>query len=509
MKFSHLLKAFVVSCGVTFVSSLHGAPAQERPVVRYTPQQLIAIALRQNLDLEYQRIDVDIKDDQISGAWGEFEPSFMINAGMNRSNRAQNQREFLSTGQVGRIFEEEVRRLTMGIGGRLPFGTSYEATTGVQRFDNTSNRTELSIYNPEYQSTTVISVTQPLLRNFGRDTNLAALRVLQSEMRSAKAQTRSAIEQVVAQVLSVVYELRFAEENIQVKEQSIQLAESLLSENRRRVEEGRMSPIDVTQAEVRLAEAREELISARNFYASRQNTLQELMGRDFNFEAPYIQVDGVDTLSLEQTLDHGELARVMMSMSPIYESMLEMVEAEGIRVAYMENQVYPEVDLQMSIGWNGLNDYFTGSYRDYSNRSEADWGVGISINIPLGNRTARARVSEAKRRQTQALLDVKRAEVQLLSALDTAIRDVRSGMERRELIQESVRLAEDALVSEERRLATGMTTSYNVLNQQRELTLARTRALAADVDVQQAWAQLLLIQGALAPHLGFAVNVSN
>lgn len=99
--------------------------------------------------------------------------------------------------------------------------------------------------------------------------------------------------------------------------------------------------------------------------------------------------------------------------------------------------------------------------------------------------------------------------MQLLTALDTAIRDVRSGMERRELIQESVRLAEEALVAEERRLATGMTTSYNVLNQQRELTLARTRALAAEVDVQQAWAQLRLIQGTLARHLGFAVNISN
>lgn len=509
MNLSNLLKSLTVMCGVTLVASVSAASAQERPVVRYTPQQLIAIALRQNLDLEYQRIEEGIKDDQISGAWGEFEPSFMINAGINRSNRAQNQREFLSTGQVGRVFEEEVRRLTMGIGGRLPFGTTYEATTGVQRFDNTSNRTQLSIYNPEYQSTTVISITQPLLRNFGRNTNMAALRVLQSEMRSAKAQTRSAIEQVVAEVLAVIYELRFAEENIQVKEQSIELAQSLLNENRRRVEEGRMSPIDVTQAEVRLAEAREELITARNFHAARQNRLQELLGRDFNFEAPFIQVDGVDALSLEQELNHGELARVMMTRSPIYESMLEMVEAEGVRVAYMENQAYPEVDLQMSIGWNGLSDYFTGSYRDYENRSEADWGVGISINIPLGNRTARARVSEAKRRQTQALLDVKRAEVQLLSALDTAIRDVRSGLERRELIQESVRLAEAALVSEERRLATGMTTSYNVLNQQRELTLARTRALAADVDVQQAWAQLLLIQGTLAPRMGFAVNISN
>lgn len=508
MRLSTLLKFTLAAAAALMPVAGFAIAGDERHLEVMTPQELIARALRYNLELESQRLEVDIREAQVNATEGEFDPAFIIDAGYNRSNRAQNQREFLSTGQVGRIYDEEIRRMTVGVGGRLPYGTHYEMTTGVQRINNTSNQQETALFNPEYQSTTQISVTQPLLKNFGRESNLASLRILEAEIRSEKARTQSAVEQLIGEVLGACFELQFAEENIRVKQQSIELAERLMRENQRRVEEGRMSPIDVTQAEVRVAEAREELISARNFYADRQNTLQKLTGIEFDFEAPYVAVEGIEGISLEQALNHRELASVMMQQSPIYASAVEMVEAEDVRIAYAKNQSYPQVDLQMSIGWNGLNDYVSGSYTDYKNRSHSDWGVGISVNVPIGNRTGRARITEANRRKAQALLGVKQTEVQLLSALDSAVRDVRSGLERLELIQQSVNLAESALVSEERRLATGMTTSYNVLNQQRELSMARTRALAAEVDVQQAWAQLLLIQGGLARELGYELRFS-
>jgi outer membrane protein TolC len=81
--------------------------------------------------------------------------------------------------------------------------------------------------------------------------------------------------------------------------------------------------------------------------------------------------------------------------------------------------------------------------------------------------------------------------------------------ERIGFVRESVRLAEEALRSEEKRLASGLTTSYNVLNQQRDLSFARTRALASEVELFRAVTQLYVVMGSLSDALNFDVSVAS
>lgn len=478
--------------------------AREGSVV--TSAEMISRALQHNFEIQVQRLDVDISQDRVEGAWGAFDPIFSLNIGYDRTQRPQNARDFFSTGQVDRLFEEEAYRGTIGLGGLLTTGTRYELTTGTVSRDNTHTDRATSRFDPEFQSTSQLTITQPLTRNAGREVNLAQVRVLQSESLSAEHETRVGIESVMGQVLAACFDLGFAVENIRVKEEAVELARTLLGENRRRVEEGRMSPIDVTQAEVRVAEAQEELIEAESSHARRQNLLRELTGENYDFDAPYVLIQDVDTVLPEIRLQRDILAAALFTKSPIYQSALETVNGEEIRLMFAENQLYPQIDLQLSLGYNGLRDSVGRSFYDYSRRDRPDWGVGLEFSFPIGERSARARVSEADRRRTQALLRVKQTEVQLLAALDNAVREVESGIERRVLIEESVRLAEDALVAEERRLDAGRTTSYNVLTQQRELSFVQTRALAADAEIRRAKTQLLLIQGTLAESLGFAIN---
>ncbi len=479
-----------------------------------TPVEMIARALKNNYDVKIQEIDVAIAADRVEGARGEFDPIISINIGRDDTTRRMNSRDFVTIPELNlniptdrtRIFNETIHRGSVGIGGRLHTGTRYDLTTGLTRTRNYYTRSDSSPFDPEYQATTRLTLVQPLLRNAGRDVNMAQIHVLEAEGVSTLHQTRLGIETVMAQVLSVCFELEFAVENIRVKEQAVELAESLLQENTRRVEEGRMSPLDVTQAEARVAEAREELIQARNFHAQRQNLLRELTKADYDFDEPYVTVAGVESALPKVELDRDALVAEMFARSPIYHAAMETAEAERIRLLFAEDQIHPQVDLILTAGYNGLESSFEQSFKDYNERDHPDWGVGIEVSFPIGERSARARMSEQKRRRTQALLRVKQAEVQLLAALDNALREVEAGLERRTLIEDVVRLAESALNSEERRLVSGVTTSYNVLTQQRELSDARSRALAADAEVRRATTQLLLVQGSLAESLGFALN---
>lgn len=478
----------------------------EPELVEVTPREIVARALENNFDLRIQEIDVDISRDRIDAARGEFDPVLSLNLGYDRTTRRQNAQEFTFFPAPNRIFNDEQVSQSIGIGALTPEGARYELRTGTVRSRSSYTRRSNVDFDPEYQSTTRFTIIQPLLRNYGHDVNLAQIHLLQSESKGTKHEARLGVETVMGQVLSLCFDLEFASENIRVKEQSLELANRLLGENRRRVEEGRMSPIDVTQAEVRVSEAHEELIQARNFYAQRQNQLRELTGIDYDFDAPYLRILDIDTALPAIDLERDAIVAGMFNRSPIYHSALEAVEAERIRLVYAENQRYPQIDLHLSVGYNGLGGNIPRSYKDYRERDHPDWSVGVEFSKPIGERSARARIREANRRRRQALLRVKQAEVQLLAAMDNSMREVRTLRERRELMENSVRLAGEALNAEERRLVAGTTTSYNVLTQQRELSDARTRVLAADAEVRRAMTQLLMIQGTLADSLGFAVE---
>ena len=482
-------------------------PAQTSPAP-ITPQELIARALENNLGLEVSRLGVGIGEDSIDGELGKFSPVLGFEIGIDRLYRQQNAADFVSS-QLAGPYEEDVRYARSTLSGRLPFGSTYELSTGSRRTDSSyTARPRSAFYDAEYGSNVRLSVTQPLLRNFGLDVNLAPLNIAKSELKAARLETKSAVETVIARVLLAAYETYFAIENMEVKREAIALADSLLTENKRRVDLGRMSAINVTQAEARVAEASAELIEAESFFKRRQNQLRELAEGNYQIDAPDYLLAGVaqSLPPLPASIDQVTYIKEMLANNPDYQAALQKAESEGIRVTYTKNQVYPEINLKLSVGTSGLENDFGQSYGNFDERDHADWGVGLVFNMPLDNRVAKSRHRAALKRERQVLLEAKQTEIQLMVALDNALQQLEGGLARRELIKRSVGLAAEALSAEERRLEQGVTTNYEVLNQQRELSFSQTEALAAEVEVQKAWIQLLLLKGGLSQSLGMVIN---
>jgi outer membrane protein TolC len=481
--------------------------AQKVPVEPETPQDLVSKALINNLGLEVSRLNVGIGEDGIDGELGKFSPVLGVAVGIDRLYRQQNAAEIVSSNITGE-YDEDVRFARSSLSGRLPFGSTYELSTSSRRSSSTYTDRVTSFYHPEYTSTAKLSITQPLLRNFGLDVNLAPLNIAKSELELARWETRSAIETVIARVMLASYEVYFSIENVEVKQESIALAQSLLEDNEKRVDLGRMSAINVTQAQARVAEARAELIEAEAFYQRSQNKLRELVEGNYQLDGADYRLTGVaESLpKVPAAIDHNVYAMEMLANNPDYKASMQAVESEGIRVLYSKNQVYPEINLKMSAGTSGLENDSGSAYQDFEHRDDLDWGVGLEFNMPLDNRSAKSRYRASKKRERQTLLEAKQTEVQLLGALDNALYQLESGLVRRELIKDSVKLATEALNAEKVRLEKGVTTNYEVLNQQRELSFSQTEGLAAEVEVQKAWIQLLLLQGKLSQDMGFQVS---
>ena len=481
------------------------AAATSAPVAPTTLQELLLQALQANLEIQARRIEPQIANDRITGALGTFDPSLSFGGLYESSERALNQKDFLSTGQVSRIYQEKNERYQASIGGRLSIGTIYELMVDNARLDNTYNRQAVSLFGPEFQSTMVVRITQPLLRDFGPKANMAEVRLARNARNVSESDFRASVLRIIGQTMSAYFEAVFAQENIRVKDQAITLAENLRRENSRRADEGKMASIDVIQAQARVSEAKEERILAQNLLTQRRNTLKELTKAEFDFDAPDM-VFGTENMQLPlPDLDRDTILSTVFLKNPSYLSAVEGAKAEDIRLAYAKNQRWPRVDLKATYGYNGLGYDFSDSFDDFSDRTQPDWSVGVAVTIPIPNRTARGHLGEAQKRQIQAALNVKRAEVTILSAVDTAMRDIDAARQRVALVKDTVALAKSALDAEVRRLESGLTTSYNVLSLQKELSQARSRELATIVDLNKAITTLLLLEGTLAEKMDIAI----
>ena len=138
------------------------------------------------------------------------------------------------------------------------------------------------IFSPEYQSTTVLNITQPLLKGFGGRATLGQKRLAEIGVEEAKFRVRASAELLIAQILVTYGEVVFARERLEVQEDAVKLEEDLDAENQRRVEEAVMSPIEETQAEARRAEAMEEVVAARVLLRERENRLLGLTQSEFD-----------------------------------------------------------------------------------------------------------------------------------------------------------------------------------------------------------------------------------
>ena len=171
-----------------------------------------------------------------------------------------------------------------------------------------------------------------------------------------------------------------------------------------------------------------------------------------------------------------------------------------------ERDVLPQLDLVSSYSSDGVSssDPITGArgsfgqaFRDASDQEFPDWSLRLEFAIPIGNHAARSRARRAqleverlRRRLHGATLDVQKEVREALRRLRTLGQSIRA-------TQESERLAETNLETEQVKQRVGASTAFEVQRRNQELREARSRLLRNQLDYRTAESRLLYVQGLL------------
>ncbi len=474
-----------------------------------TLEQAIAGLLQENYHVRIQSQDTLISRDSIDSARGEFDPYIFAETWWEVVNRDQNAMDFVSTGAMfeQRYWEEDKIRFRTGVGGRTSFGTEYEFSVSIMEGSNTITRNNpTAIFNPEYESFAGVSITQPLLRGFGRDVNRAPVKIAELEVGISHFEREILITNQLVEVINAFHDILYAQENLRVKQDAVGLAETLLKENRKRVEMGRMSQLDITQAQVQVSQAEEEVILAEDFLRDRKATLARLIYGRPSADVLNFTVKGELVVDGLPSYNAYALENIAKQHRPDYLLALALEQQGDIRRHYARKQMLPELNLVFNYGFTGLSNSTSNSFRRMEDLETTQWSTGLVLRMPLSNTRARAEARAANRRSLQAELEVQRVEQQIFIDIRNAIERVATLQRRLVTSQKSIDLAEESLNVENRMLEEGRSTSFQVLQAQDSLSGARTRKLAALVDLKKAAAEVDVVSGRLFTQYGLQIE---
>src|SRR5262249_4519627 len=133
--------------------------------------------------------------------------------------------------------------------------------------------------------------------------------------------------------------------------------------------------------------------------------------------------------------------------------------------------------------------------------------LGGRFSFPLSNRSARNNYKSGKVNLEQAVLTLKKLEQTTMIAIDNDIGNIRSDFDRVHATRAAREYQEAALDAEQKKLESGKSTTYTVLQVQRDLTNARGAYIQALDSYNRRLSQLSLDEGSTLDRLGIHFEV--
>ncbi len=474
---------------VTWAGSGRTLCAEDPPatVQSLTLAECLARALANNLDIRIERLNPRLEDWGVIREQGAFDP--VLSAGAQYADRTEPLSPERATELGVDRLDAQSWDFNAGVGGRLPTGTAYELTG----YDTRSEGTLSS--DPTHIGFAGITLTQPLLKNFWLGPNTALIRVARQNRQIARETLQQQLINTVSDTQNAYYDLVYAAEDYKAKVEDLNRARALLSENRKRLEVGVLSRLDVTQAEAGVAAREEAVLVAERAIKDSENALKRLISSDVR-EFHGVTLVPVDEPPVAaQELDLARSVQTALSSRPDYRRQRHELEKQGILVQYNRNQLWPQLDLEGSYGFNGRGGTFGRLTDDVVGGENPEWSVGLVVSIPLGNRQARAEFEQSRLRQEQAALALARLEQDIIVAVDNAVGRIATNLKRLDATRAATRLAEESLKAEEEKLRAGTSTSFLVLEAQANLAAARSAEIRARSDYHRSLVELARVEG--------------
>ena len=485
---------WVLGLAVLFLASaaVPVRPQENQASMSLSLQDCIVRAMQHNLGVAIDVLGPQLAAESVSRAQEKFLPSFSFSFSRQSSNSPSY--SFL---EAAENVIDKTNNFTFLQGSEsLPFGGTLNLSlTGYVTDTNRSFQT----INPRYSSTLRLSLSQPLLRNFGYNISRRDIVVSRYSLNISENTLKRSLMDTVYQVESSYWNLVYSIENLKVRQQTLDLAKDLLDMNQRMVEVGTLAPMEILAAQAEVATREADLIQAQTQVQSASDQLKVLINLPEEEQASVGTITPLDTPTVEvRTINLDEALATALQLRPDLEASRIGIKSEEFNVGYAKNQILPDLNLSASLSSPGVsgtqlvyqdNDPltgivvdtipggFSGAFKDTTSFRYPNWSVGLTLSLPTANFFSRASYEQAKINLRQAVLELEDQQQQVFLEIRNAVRSVDANFKRITAYRVARELAEQKLAAEQEKFRVGQSTNYTVLTYQRDLANARISEL--------------------------------
>ena len=429
---------------------------------------------------------------------------------------SQPQTSAFVTGTSALVQKTDIGNLTYNQG--FLTGTTFSFGYADSRLETNSVRAD---FNPSRTGSFTLNVTQHLLQGYGIATNNRSIRVAKNNRESTDLQFKQQVITTVSTAMNLYWDLVSFHDDVKAKQQSLAYNEKLYNDNKKQVEIGTLAPIEIVRAEAAVAGSQQDLILSQTRVLQQETTLKSYLSRTgvaspALIDAHIIPTDRIRIPDVEPIEPYQDMVAMALRSRPELSQQRIAVTNAHINLKGSRSQLLPTLDAFANIANNGLagnantlpvpggstvvvtpgelpggtpvnvrnvNTFFLGGYGNLFsqlfNRNFPDYTVGLQMNIPLRNRAAQSDYILDQITERQQELGLQKQENQVRVEVQNAIIGLQ---QTRAVYQSAVKtrsLQEQTLDAEQKKLALGASTIFNVILVQRDLAAAQSAEVTA------------------------------
>jgi outer membrane protein TolC len=456
-------------------------------IVELSLSDCLARGLANNLDIKIAKIEPRIKGEDVRLARAVFDTTIEGSASYEDDQRARSSTIF-GTQSIETDYE-------LGISTKMSTGTELDID-----YSDTREWTDsaFAVNNPLHTAELSFTLTQPVLKNFFGYVDRAGVKISKLEAEAADIEALDRIEDTVADIEKAYWKLVFEYQNAALKKELFEQAEKLYAIFEGHLKTGLTESTEVYGAEANMRIKKAELTIAENGLKSAGNNLKLLLneGGDFLI-APKDRLK-----ALGGKIDRAESLNEALRASRVYKTKKKNLEAKKVKVKMKENSLWPEVDLVGTFAVNGVDKKFSRANRRLTIDKHPMYYGGIEVKVPLENRTSRGEYEKASLEKEKAILELLKAEKDLITEVDEEVRDVNLSLENAKRWTEIRKIQYKKFKDEEKKIKYGRSSAKAIIDYQNDLMLAILSEYNAVLDYYLALIELENAKDSLLSKVG-------
>ena len=429
-----------------------------------------------------------------------FDPSLIVEAGYLRRSDIQTIGSTAGTGLPSSTGPDVLNYTALNVAYLEGFstGTQIEATANN---DSQVVYSSQSQTNPFSTPSTSVTVTQPLLRGFGRGVNLRYLRIANLDRKISHLLFQQQLIDTVYGTSRLYYDLVSLGENISVKQEAFRAAQKLYDDDKDQVDQGTLAPIELTRAQALLTSSNFDLVQAKALYRQQEVILRNELIRPGApaFKASFTSIvptdritipDSLEPLSVEQLEVEGLANRPDLAQAHL------QVNSGKISVQGSRNNALPQLNVYANVETRGSSEQSyeplgspaaagTGAVTLPQNlalgglRTSTIYQAGVQLTLPLRNRIAQADAARDTIQLRQATARTERFEDQVREEIENAVIALETAQAAYNAAVASRGYQQQLLDAERDKLAMGQSTNLLVVQNETYLAQARSTEIVA------------------------------